>query len=208
MKKIAICIICAAFLLITACSGSNAVSIEGNTVVVNSASLSVAFPEGWSITYGDELNKELLSQGGYKNTDDMQKSFKQDGICYYVRAASADDMTIAVVSSQDITPGDGGEWVTLEDYARSVHDSTIFEYYANGFKTGKDSSFSEVHIGEQSGYQSYFEVFTAEEEPVFQFGFSELMLQKDNLVYTVQVSYFTEESKEEALSVFDGITAE
>ncbi|MBE6901437.1 MAG: hypothetical protein E7478_03095 [Ruminococcaceae bacterium] len=211
MKKILMSIFCAASLLLAACSGNSAVTVQDGNVILDDISVSVTVPDEWAVTVGKDLYEEMLPLSGYSYSDfdEMTEYYEEQGFTYYARACNSNNTMQVVISSQDITPESAeDEQVTLADYARSVHDSTIFDYFASGYKTGGDSSFSETNIGGIDGYLSYFEVYTKDEEPEFTLGFSEFFFQRDELIYTVQICYFDKEAKEEALSVIDSIASE
>lgn len=207
MKKILICALCAATLLMTACSGDTSITVQENTILLNSADISVSVPDAWTVTSGEALYEEMLPLKGYSDVNGMIEDHESMGFTYYARTCNSANTAMAVISSQNITPESADdEQITLADYARSVHDSTIFDYLASDYKTGKDSSFSETNIGGIDGYLSYFEVFTKDEEPAFALGFSEFFFQRDELIYTIQVCYFDQNAKEDALSVINNIT--
>lgn len=204
--------LCAA-LLLTGCSGAKEnVTISGNTAVLERAGISVNFPDSWAVTDMMDMYEEMYSysEDEYDSVDDMIASMTEDGLSYYVYAASNngtdDGVSFITISSQDMTPAEDEESIPLEEYARTVHDSTIFEYLASGYKTSADSSFSQVTYGGKTGYLSHFEIIT-NNELVEIIGYSEFMFQIDMDLYSIQVTYFSEEEKAEALSIFDNITA-
>lgn len=204
MKKAIFGVVCAAALLLCGCSADDtAVAIVGNTAVVSGAEIS--FPEGWTVTSGDALYEQMAEQAGC-TAEELRTSYDEAGLTYYAQASSGDYAVMAVISSLDMTLEDG-EQTTLADYARTVHDSTIFEYLASGYKTGKDSSFGEVEYGDKQGWLSCFEVFSADEEPQFMLGFSEFFFQQESCIYTIQVCYFDADKKAEAMSVIETISA-
>lgn len=207
MKKLIFCVICAAILL-TGCKGEDtAVKVDGSNITLDNAGIVIAMPDGWEILSGDALYEQMASHSAI-TADELREAYDEAGMCHYARGASTDSKVMAVISSQNMAPeADGDERVTLADYARSVHDSTIFEYFASDYKTGGDSSFAEASYGDKNGYLSYFEVFTADEASEFIVGFSEYFFEQDQLIYSVQVCYFDEAYKDEAMSVIENIAA-
>ncbi len=214
MKKIITTALLAAALLLTGCSDAKRnVTISENTATLEHADISVTFPDEWSVQGSDEIYADMYSsyyQNVYSSVDEMKKELTEGGLSFHVYAASAgsdtDNVSIVTISSQDMTPTEDEESIPLEEYARTVHDSTIFEYLASGYITGDDSSFSQENYGGKTGYLSHFEL-TTDNGFVNFVGFSEFMFQVDMELYSIQVTYFSEEEKAEALSIFDNITA-
>lgn len=210
MKKIlAIATFCAA-LLLTGCSKGENIAVEGNSLTFKDAEITINYPEDWDISNGEVVYENMYDtvSDAYTDIDDMKAAFEEDGVTYYSMGYSDDRQSMVVINSLDMTSDDGEDEVPLEEYARTVHDSTIFDYYASGYKTGDDSSFSQQTYGGKTGYLSHFEIYSSdEEEKAFYIGFSDFMFQVDTELYSIQVCYFSEEEKEAALSIFDNITA-
>ncbi len=213
MKKIlAIATFCAA-LLLTGCSkAKETVTIDGNTAILEHAGISVTFPDDWTVQSYDKIYEDMYSHCSdeYDSVDDMIADMTEDGLSHYVYAASnngiEDHVSIVTITSQDMTPAEDEESISLEEYARSVHDSTIFEYLASGYKTTDDSSFSQENYGGKTGYLSHFEIIM--DSDIYSIiGYSEFMFQDSMELYSIQVTYLSEEEKEAALSIFDNITA-
>ncbi len=206
-RTLTIAALCAA-LLLTGCAKQE-VTVTGSTVAVEQAGFSLNFPEGWEILNAEQTYDSMFYSYYYEifgSVDEMKAALDEGGQTYYVQATSADESCICIVSSLDMTPAEGEEEVPLEDYARSVHDTAIFEYLASGFKTNDESSFSLRNYGGQPGYLSRFELLTEEDtEPLM--GFAEFMFQEDMELYSVQISYFSMNSKDEALALLDNMTA-
>ncbi len=214
MKKLfTITALCAAILL-TGCSDKKEnVIIDGNTATLEHAGISIAFPDDWVVQGCDEIYADMYSsyyQNIYSSVDEMKEKLTEGGLSFHVYATSddsdTDNVSIITISSQDMTPAEDDESIPLEEYARTVHDSTIFEYLASGYMTGDDSNFSQEIYGGKTGYLSHFEL-TTDNGFVNFVGFSEFMFQIDMELYSIQVTYFSEEEKAEALSIFDNITA-
>ncbi len=206
MKKILTCIFCAAAMLLTGCGG-NSVTVDGADIAIQLADeseLKVVLPEGWTASTGDELLEEMLPESGYGSADELTAALEEAGVTYYVRMGS--DGGAAVISSRDMTPETiDEEQMTCEEYARTAHDSAIFEYYASGYKTGSDSSFSQAAHGGIDGWQSYFEVFSTDEEPEFILGFTEFFFEKGSLYYSMRAFYFDQSMKETTMSLISQI---
>ncbi len=195
MKKILTAIILCSSLLLTACSGSNSpkVNANGNRITLSDAKTAIEFPEGWTVLTGEEMYKDILKASSGDNLDKMIEEFEANGLYYLTSAYSMKDVTFVTVSAQDMTPADGEDRVTVEDYARSVHDSSIFDFLASGYKTGDDSSFGEAQYGGKDGYLSHFELFSGEGDE-FLLGFTEFYFEQDINVYTIQICYYKQES--------------
>ena len=214
MKRMITTVMLCASLLLTGCSDTKGnVAIDGNTAVLEHAGISIAFPDDWTVQGCDEIYADMYDsyyQNIYSSVDEMREELSAGGLSFHVYATSdgsdTDTVSIVTISSQDMTPAEDEESVPLEEYARTVHDSTIFEYLASGYMTGDDSSFSEEIYGGKTGFLSHFEL-TTENGFVNFVGFSEFMFQIDMELYSIQVTYFSEEEKAEALSIFDNITA-
>ncbi len=214
MKKIITTAMLCAALLLTGCSKGESVSIEGNSATLDNAGITLNFPSDWSLSSVDDIYQNMYDN--YYNTTftsvtEMRSALTEYGLSFYIYADTdngSGKLSVCNVSSQDITPAKDETDIPLEEYARSVHDSSIFEYLANGSRTGDDSSFSQETYGGQTGYLSHYEIYDVNgEELVFNVGFSEFIFQIDMELYSIQVCYFSEEDKAEALSIFDNITA-
>lgn len=211
MKKLIFSVICAAALLLTGCKDDDtAVAVEGGRVSLDTVGVVITMPDSWSVLSGDALYEQMAQMTSYAGgtAEELRAACEESGMSYYAHGTATDASVMAVVSSMDMTPDEeGAAQTSLADYARSVHDSTIFEYLASGYKTGEDSSFSEAEYGGKEGYLSCFEVFTADQQPEFVLGFAEYFFQQDSLIYTVQVCYFDQARKDEAMSVMEDMKA-
>ena len=211
MKKLLTIFTLCSALLLTGCSKDESISVNGNTASLDRGGITLNFPDGWKLSNEDEIYQNMYDSyysGDFASVSEMETALTEYGLTYYIYAASDNNISACNVSSQDMTPSEDEESTPLEEYARSVHDSTIFAYLASGYKTGDDSSFSQETYGGKTGYLSHFEIFNADgEEKTFFVGFSEFMFQIDMELYSIQICYFSEEEKAEALSIFDNITA-
>lgn len=207
MKKILTAIILCATLSLTACSGSSSPTVKtnGNTVTLSDAGVAISFPDSWDVLTGSEMYKDMLKASDNDDIDKLIEEFEADGLYYLTSAYSMTDATYVTVSAQDMTPADGDERVSLSDYARSVHDSTIFDFLASGYKTGDDSSFGEAQYGGKSGYLSHFELFLGDTDD-FLFGFSEFYFEHETNVYTIQICYYNQESASIAENIFSDMS--
>lgn len=210
MKKLLTTITLCAALLLTGCSKGDSIAVEGNSLTFKNAEITINYPEGWDISNGEDVFESMYDtvSDTHADVDDMKAAFEEDGVTYYSMGYSEDRQSMIVINSLDMTPEGDEDEVPLEEYARTVHDSTIFDYFASGYKTGDDSSFSQQTYGGKTGYLSHFEIYSADgDEKTFYVGFSDFMFQIDMELYSIQVCYFSEEDKAEALAIFDNITA-
>lgn len=207
MKKTLVFILLCLVLMLSACAGENAVTLNGNTVKINAVDLSVAFPEDFSILTGDEVYNALYQgiSSDVGSAEDLKKSLEEDGTHYLAQATGT--WAVAVITTQKMTPDDGEGRVSLEVYTRRVHDTSIFEYYASGYKTNSDvTSLTEETIGGRSGYLSHFEVVSDDETPQFIFGLYEFFFENKDHLYMIQVMYFEEDCSDKALSIINSLS--
>ena len=208
MKKILTAIVLCLSLMLTACSGSRTpdVKVDGNNITLSNTGAVVSFPEGWTILTGNEMYKDILKASDGDDLQKMIEEYEADGLYYLTSAYSMSDATFVTVAAQDMSPANGDERVELADYARTVHDSTIFDFLASGYKTGDDSSFGEAQYGEKKGYLSHFELFSGETDD-FIFGFTEFYFEHEINVYTVQICYYKQDSATVADKLLTNIKA-
>lgn len=198
MKKLLIpLILCAA--LITGCSGTPAVTAQDNTVTLNEINTSMEFQDGWKVYTGDAVYEQMT---GYFE-ENMKEAINAMGLDYLVYAQSDNLGIMVTVSVQDMTV-DASEDVTLtaEEYARSVHDTTVFSYQANGYKI-QNSGFSEENYGGNAGHLSRFEALSTDEDQEFVMGMMEYMFEKGTDMYSIQIVYSNGDDRDEALSVLE-----
>ncbi len=209
MKKILTTSALCAALLLAGCSDKDETVITENEVTLEQAGITISFPESWEIISAEQTYESMFYSYYYEIYDDvdaMKAAMEENGQTYYAQVTSDGNLCVCNISSLDMTPAEGEEETSLEDYARTVHDSAIFEYLASGFKTTEDSSFSLETYGGQAGYLSHFELLAdGGAEPLM--GFSEFMFQEDMELYSIQVCYFSMNEKDDALSIFENIIA-
>lgn len=208
MKKAFLFVLLFGTLLLSGCSGNSEIVADGNRVTIPDAGISFDFPENLSVTTGDSIYEALysgMSFSGYASADELKKSMEEDGTRYLAQGTREDIMVI--ITAQDMTPEEDAEQVTLSDYARRVHDTSIFEYYASGYRTTDKTSLSEATYGGKSGWLSFFELTTAEDEPQYLSGNAEFMFEQGADIYSVQICFFESDDADEALKLFDNISA-
>lgn len=206
MKKTLIFIMLCLILMLSACSGNSPVTLSGNTVKINAADVSINFPADFSIITGDEVYNALYQgiSSDVGSAEDLKKSLEEDGTSYLAQATGT--WAVAVITTQNMVPDEGEGRVSLEVYTRQVHDTSIFEYYASGYKTNSDvTSLTEETIGGKDGYLSHFEVVSADETPQFMFGLYEFFFENENYLYMIQVMYFEENSSDKALNIINSL---
>ncbi|MGN1422487.1 MAG: hypothetical protein ACI4XA_03860 [Oscillospiraceae bacterium] len=211
MRKMMIAAAAGVLLLCGCSAGSGAVIDDNGTVRIESAGIGVELPDGWTAYVGEEVYEQVFESYSFKYSDvnEMKKAFDAEGQKYIAYALSDDDRSLVVVSAQDITTDTDGEKldepVSTADYARSVHDNTIFEYRASGYMT-ENSSFSEVTFGGKSGWLSSFDVTQNDEEYEYLFGLSDFMFREGDYVYCVELVYSDDTGKQQAAEILDGIS--
>lgn len=199
-------------LLLCGCSAGSGASIDDNGIMrIESAGIGVDLPDGWTAYVGDKMYSLILERygGEYSGVGEMKKALEAAGQRYIAYALSDGNTSMAVVTAQDLTTDTQGEKldepVSASEYARSVHDNTIFEYRASGYMT-EDSSFSEVTLGGKSGWLSSFDVTENDEDGGLVLGISDFMFPLGDEVCSVQILYSDEGGKQQAAEILDGIS--
>lgn len=208
MKKRIIALLFSAVLL-TGCAGKQpAVTADGNSITFNKIGTAISFPDSWTVYTNDGLYEQIYKSYSdiFESAEDMKTALSESGLEYLTYGTSADLGSIVTISVQDMT-ADSSEDIsfTAEEYARSVHDTTIFSYQSSGYKI-KDGSFSETTYGGKSGYLSHMEIISADEESQLVIGMSEFMFESGTDMYSINVCYSDSDNKAEALSVFESMT--
>lgn len=208
LRGVALIAMCGATLL-SGCSGAAEVTLDGSTAAIPAAGIAMEFPDNYTVITGDEIYRTLGGALSYSaSAEEIKAEYDENGISYLVHATDGSD--IIVISAQDMTPDEDTERTTLEDYARQVHDTTIFEYYASGYRTTENTSLSEASYGGKDGWVSFFEVTTAPTdggEPQFVIGYIEFMFESGNNIYCIQVGLSQQTNRETAVQIFGLIEA-
>lgn len=205
MKKHIAPVLAAAVMLCGCSAGGYKADVDGRTVVAKPAGIRVEMPEGWNVYGSGSVYREMYKRSGdaYQSAGEMKKDYESDGQRCLALGESADASVICMVTVHDLT-NDGGEQAQPADYARTVHDSTIFEYLAAGYKTGSDSSFTEGSEGGLDCWTSHFELFLPDGEggeAQFVLGQTEYLFSHGDDMYSVQLVYSTPDGREQAQSV-------
>ena len=197
-------------MLISGCAGSAEVTADGNSVTLPEAGITIDFPEEYSVLTGDEIYESLSgAMSSSASAEELKAEYEESGMRYLVQATNGID--IIVVTAQDMTPDEDTERTTLADYARQVHDTTIFEYYASGYRTSENTSLTEATYGEKDGWVSFFEVTEGAEkgsEPEFVIGYIEFMFEEGADIYSIQVGLPEQTDKTTAAEKFEWIKAQ
>lgn len=207
MKKCLITAFAAASIMISGCSVSSGVTATDNGYRIDGLGVSVACPEGWEALTGDELYKVVYNtyNDGFESPEDMKALMALDGLEYLLYLYDEDTGSAVTVSVQDMTVGE--EEPTAEEYARSVHDTALFTYMANGYTTNGTGNFSEKSYAGLSGYLSEYQLFDPNDES-FILGGAEFMTENGNNMYSFQAIYGNLEAQEQALAVLSGIVSD
>lgn len=186
MRKSFLCIVC---LLITAvllcgCSGDK-VTVNGNAADVSLAGVRVEFPEGWEILTGNDIYEITFSRAPdeYGSADELKKDLEDNGERYIVYAESPDENALALLSSQPLE-GSADEELTVGSLARTVHDTTVFEYRVNGYYT--ESSLTEETRGGVSGWLSDIKIFEEQGAEVLSEQ-REFIFEKDMTAFSLKI---------------------
>ena len=210
MKKVISTLLICGIMLISGCAGSAEVTADGNSVTLTEAGITIDFPKEYSVLTGDEIYESLSdAMSSNISPEEMKKSNEENGLRYLVQATNGID--IIVVTAQDMTPDEDTERTTLADYARQVHDTTIFEYYASGYRTSENTSLTEATYGGKDGWVSFFEVTEDAEkgsEPEFVIGYIEFMFEEGADIYSIQVGLPEQTDKTTAAEKFEWIKAQ
>lgn len=209
MKKYMSGLLLAAVLL-CGCSSGYKADIEDNVVEIEAAGLYVELPEDWSVYGSKDVYKAIYDRSGgvYDSVDDIKEEYEGEGQRCLALGESADAAIMCIVSVHDLTNEDAEEQAEPADYARTVHDSTIFEYLASGYRTGSDSYFDEGSEGGLDRWKSHFELFMPDENgdnEQFVLGQTEYLYSKGNDMYSVQFVYSQQDGRELTENVSVGI---
>ncbi len=204
MKKAISTLLLCAIIALSGCAGTSEVTADGNSVTLTKAGMTIDFPEDYSILIGDEIYESLSGV----SPEQAQKDDEENGLRCLVQATN--DSNIILVSAQDMTPDDGAERTTLADYARQVHDTTIFEYYASGYRTTSNTSLTEASYGGKDGWVSFFEVMLPieDDDPQFIIGYIEFMFENGNDIYSIHIGMQQQTDRDTAAKKFEWIKAE
>ncbi len=210
MKKAISTLIMCGIMMTAGCADSAEVKADGNSVSFPKADIVIDFPKEYSVLTGDEIYEGLSGAMSYGITaEELKAANEESGIRYLAQASNGTD--IIVVTAQDMTPDEDTQRTTLADYARQVHDTTIFEYYASGYRTTENTSLTEATYGGKDGWISFFEVTEAADEgsePVFVIGYIEFMFEEGADIYSIQIGLAEQTDKTAAETMFEWIKAE
>ena len=214
MKKLIItALLLAGISSLCACSGSSeptaAVESTDNGSTATAAGISISFPQDWSCSAGDEIYKQLaaLSATNEETASEMKQDYADIGMTYLVYAESPDKSAIVFLSSQEISAAQNtGERLSVTDYARTNHDTSVISFQASGMLIN-DSSMSEQTIGGKTGWLSHYEVSSEEEPDTLLLGQSEFTFEYSDSFYSLQCYYYSHDSAQLIEDILGGITA-
>ena len=204
MKKAISTLLLCGVMLISGCAKASDVTADGNRVSLPDAGISIDFPEEYSVLIGDDIYDSLSGVA----PEDAKKENEENGLRYLVQATN--DSNIIFISAQDMTPDEDTERTLLADYARQVHDTTIFEYYASGYRTTSNTSLTEASYGGKDGWVSFFEVILPieDDDPEFIIGYIEFMFENGNDIYSIHVGMQQQTDRDTAAKMFEWIKAQ
>lgn len=203
MKKRFAAVALAAVMLLGGCKSS--VKLSENRAVFQNEGFAVELPEDWVVYTGKDIYKEISEVSG-EDAGELQKSDEKAGLRFLLLAKSPDETVTLNVTAQSLAVDSDGneiaEPMSAEMYARSAHDSALFDYFASGFRSGGDSVFEEETVGGNKGWHSYYEIYLPEEEGGgFLYGQSEHLFGIGDEVFSVQTAYVSQDSRQSAENV-------
>ncbi len=206
MKKFLVAALAAVSILAAGCSANSGVTATDDGYRIDGLSVSVEVPEGWETLTGDELYEVVYNtyNDGFESSDDMKELMSLDGLQYLLYLFDEETGSAVTVSVQDMTVGE--EDPTAEEYARSVHDTALFTYMANGYTTNGTGRFAEVSYAGLDGYLSEYQLFDPNDDS-FILGGAEFMTERGDNMYSFQAIYGSMEAQEQTLAVLSSITA-
>lgn len=175
-------LLCAAAATLMLC-GCSAVTVDKDgTAVISEANVKISLPAGWDIFTGGDIYEKTYSRtdGSYGSAGEMKKALEESGERYLVYAVAPDESALALFSAQSL----GDTSVSAEELARATHNSTVFDFRANGYYT--ESSLTEETLGGVSGRLSDIKVFEKEGEPVL-FEQKEFLFESGENVYSLKM---------------------
>ena len=204
MKKRFAAVALAAVMLLGGCKSSG-VKLSENRAVFQNEGFAVELPEDWVVYTGKDIYKEISEVSG-EDAGELQKSDEKAGLRFLLLAKSPDETVTLNVTAQSLAVDSDGneiaEPMSAELYARSAHDSALFDYFASGFRSGGDSVFEEETVGGAKGWHSYYEIYLPEEEGGgFLYGQSEHLFGVGDEVFSVQTAYVSQDSRQSAENV-------
>lgn len=212
MKKLIIA--AAAAILIsglTACSQAAptaSISKTADSTAAISCGMNIPLPQSWEVLTGDGIYQMLFENGeGYKSAEKLKKSYEDIGMSYLIYAVSPDKTAMLTLTSQKITPDENtGEQLTLEEYARTNHNNSIFTFQASGLSL-RNTAFKEDTIAGKNGWISKCEVLSDAESEELLMGQSEFTFEYSGCFCSLQTYYQNTAAGEEISGIISGITS-
>lgn len=199
---------------ITACSDNKktpaaAVSSNaGNGTGVTACGLNIAVPEDWEALTGDKIYEELFSNSseGFETAEELKSSYSDIGMSYVLYAVSPDRTAALTLTALEITRGENtGEQLTLEEYARTNHNNSIFSFQASGYSL-RDTVFAEESLGSATGWLSACEVYPDQDSEELLMGQSEFTFEYDGYFCSLQGYYHSAEAGQQLSELLEGIS--
>ncbi len=209
MKKVISILSICSIMLLSGCTETSEVTADGNSISLPNAGITLNFPDEYSVLTGNEIYETFSGAMSFDiSAEELKKSSEENGLRYLAHATNGID--IIVISAQDMIPDEDTERPTLADYARQVHDTTIFEYYASGYRTTSNTSLTEASYGGKDGWVSFFEVILPLEDadPEFVIGYIEFMFEEGADIYSIQIGMQQQTDHDTAAKAFEWIKAE
>lgn len=183
----------AAAVLAAGCSAEADVRVEENAAVIDAAGLRLDIPDGWSVMTGNDIYNEIYPKysDGFGSAEELRGAVEEAGERYIVYAAPEDGSAVLLAAAQEISGGN--ERPALEKLARSLHDGTLFEYQAGGYRTGSNSVFEQTELAGHDGILSFFELYFPRDdgrdasEPQFEMAQELFMFEAGDDVWSVQL---------------------
>ncbi len=198
---------------LTACSDaapSASITQTADSSEAVSCGMKIPLPEGWEALTGDGIYDMLFEGGGegFKTAEELKESYEDNGMSYLLYAESPDRTAVLTLTALKITPDENtGEQLTLEEYARTNHNNSVFTYQASGMSL-RNTDFSEKEIAGTKGWLSACEVLSGAESEELLMGQSEFTFEYSGCFCSLQTYYQNTAAGEEIQSVISGISAE
>lgn len=193
----------AAVMLLSGCKSG--VKLSENRAVFQDEGFAVELPEDWEVCTGKDIYKAISEMSG-EDAGELRESDEKAGLRFLLLAKSPDETVTLNVTAQSLAVDSDGneiaEPMSAEMYARSAHDSELFDYFASGFRSGGDSVFEEETVGGNKGWHSFYEIYLPEDDGGgFLYGQSEYIFGIGDEVFSVQTAYISRDSRQSAEKV-------
>lgn len=196
---------------ITACSPAAptaSITKTADSTAAVSCGMNIPLPESWEVLTGDDIYDMLFENGeSYDSAEKLKKSYENAGMSYLIYAVSPDKTAMLTLTSQKLTPDENtGAQLTLEEYARTNHNNSIFTFQASGLSL-RDTAFKEDEIVGIKGWTSACKVLSDADTEELLMGQSEFTFEYSGCFCSLQTYYQNTAAEQEINSILSGMTA-